>query len=214
VEVVPFGNQRSVGKPEAVSSAELTVNGGDFQLDLPGVMPGPLHSRATSHFVSAKQSSRFIPLAADAMEQVVLIWFFGGKCSVLVPGPGNTMPVTVPHGHLLTELSVPIKGLLDGGVHDTRIRFHGPTPRLASFNTRELEKPTRVLTENRRGANPTRPHERYREAPLREARRAAPDWARASAALSSIENSRFSRGTKPLRRKSYWFVVMSLPVQK
>ena len=44
---------------------------------------------------------------------------------------------------------------------------------------------------------------------MREARRAAPDGARASAALSSSESSRFSRGTKPLRRKSYGFVVMS-----
>jgi len=44
---------------------------------------------------------------------------------------------------------------------------------------------------------------------MREARQAAPDWARASAALSSSENSRFSRGTWPLRRKSYGFLVMS-----
>jgi len=60
-----------------------------------------------------------------------------------------------------------------------------------------------------RGANSTRPHERHREAPMRETRQAAPDWARASAALSSFKNSRFSRGTWPLRRKYYGFAVIS-----
>ena len=35
------------------------------------------------------------------------------------------------------------------------------------------------------------------------------DGARASAALSSSKNSQFSRGTWPLRRKGYGFVVMS-----
>ena len=65
------------------------------------------------------------------------------------------------------------------------------------------------LAEKRRGANSTHPHERHCEAPLREARQAAPDWARASAALSSSKNSQFSRGTGPLRRKSYGFPVMS-----
>ena len=58
---------------------------------------------------------------------------------------------------------------------------------------------------NEMGANSTRPHERDREAPMREARQAAPDGARASAALSFGGNSRFSRETEPLRRK----VVMS-----
>jgi len=62
----------------------------------------------------------------------------------------------------------------------------------------------------RRGADSTRSHERHREAPLRETRQAAPDGARASAALSSSESSRFSRGTEPMRRKSYGFIVMSL----
>lgn len=65
------------------------------------------------------------------------------------------------------------------------------------------------LSINRRGANSTRPHERHCEAPLREARQAAPDWARASAALSSSKNSQFSRGTWPLRRESCCFVATS-----
>jgi hypothetical protein len=124
------------------------------------------------------------------------------------------MPVTVPHGHLLTELSVPIKGLLDGGVHDTRIRFHGPPQDRFHSTPMSWKCQPEFLSENRRGANPTRPHERYREAPLREARRAAPDWARASAALSSIENSRFSRGTEPLQRKIYCSVNQSYFVRE
>src|SRR6185437_1351700 len=62
---------------------------------------------------------------------------------------------------------------------------------------------------NSRGANSTHPHERDREAPMREARQAAPDGARASAALSSSESSRFSRGTEPLRREMFYLVVKS-----
>ena len=122
------------------------------------------------------------------------------------------MPAAIPHGHSLTELSVSIKCFLDGGAHVSHIRFyydpHLPSP----FNTCRSEKPIQScspLAINRRGANSTRPHERHCEAPLRETRQAAPDWARASAALSSSKNSQFSRGTRPLRRKSYGFVVMS-----
>jgi len=75
---------------------------------------------------------------------------------------------------------------------------------------KSLESQTRVIHRwRKKGADLTRPHERHREAPMRETRQAAPDGARASAALSSSESSRFSRGTKPLRRKSYGFVVMS-----
>jgi hypothetical protein len=62
----------------------------------------------------------------------------------------------------------------------------------------------------RRGANSTRTHERHREAPLREARQAAPDWARASAALSSFnESSRFSRGPSRCDAKYGLFVTSS-----
>ena len=92
------------------------------------------------------------------------------------------------------------------------LSFRRHTPPSVFIQPRRSEKPIQScspLATNRRGANPTRPHERHREAPLREARQAAPDGARASAALSSSENSRFSRGTWPLRRKSYGSVVMS-----
>ena len=207
VKIKTIGNQSSITKPETVASTKLAVHRGDFQLDFSIVMPRLLHTRAVNHFVLTEEPSRLTPLATEAMKQSVLIWFFGGEHAVLVPGAGDTIPAGVPQGCSLTGLSVSIKYLLDGGVHDTRIRFHGPPHYSFSFNTRRLKKPTGDLPEKRRGANPTRPHERHREAPLREARRAAPDGARASAALSSIENSRFSRGTEPLRRKSYFFMV-------
>jgi hypothetical protein len=67
----------------------------------------------------------------------------------------------------------------------------------------------------RRGANSTRTHERHREAPLREARQAAPDWARASAALSSFnESSRFSRGPSRCDAKYglFCYVITVLPL--
>jgi hypothetical protein len=122
------------------------------------------------------------------------------------------VPVAIAHGHLLIELTVTIKGFLDRGAHDSHICF-GNIPHVPpSLNNRRSKIPTKScspLAEKRRGANPTRPHERHCEAPLREARQAAPDWARASAALSSSKNSQFSRGTWPLRRKSYVFPVMS-----
>jgi len=207
VKIKTFGNQSSIAKPETVASTKLAAHCGNFQLDFPIVMPRFLHTRPVNHFVLAEQLSRFTPLATEPMKQSVLIWLFGGEHAVLVPGAGDTIPAGVPQGCSLTGLSVSIKYLMDGGVHDTRIRFHGPPHCSLSFNTRWLEMPTGDLHEERRGANPTRSHERHREAPLREARRAAPDGARASAALSSIENSRFSRGTEPLRRKSYFFIV-------
>ena len=146
------------------------------------------------------------------MEQSVLEWLFGSAFAVLVPGANNTVPAAIAHGHSLTKLTVSIKSLLDGGSHVSHIRRCSAPHRPPSFNTHRSEKPTvnySLLEENRRGANPTRSHERHCEAPLRETRQAAPDWARASAALSSSKNSQFSRGTWPLRRKCYGLVVMS-----
>ena len=100
---------------------------------------------------------------------------------------------------------------LDGGFHDQCIRCQRPASVLAAIQHPKVwkAKPELFTGGEKKGADLTRPHERHREAPLREARRAAPDGARASAALSSSESSRFSRGTKPMRRKSYGFVVMS-----
>jgi hypothetical protein len=175
-------------------------------------VPGALDSCALNYLVFAEQASGFIPLTADAVEQSVLVRFFRSAFAVLVPGANNTMLVAIAHGHSLTKLTVSIKGLLDGGSHVSHIRRRSAPHRPPLFNTRRSEKPTvnsSPLEQNRRGANPTRSHERHCEAPLRETRQAAPDWARASAALSSSKNSQFSRGTWPLRRKCYGLVVIS-----
>jgi hypothetical protein len=164
------------------------------------------------HPVFAEPPSSFIPMAADAVEQSVFVRFFRGADAHFVPDADNSVPAAIAHGHLLTELSVTIKCLLDGGTHDSHIRFYDTSQLPQSFNTRRSEMPTKScspLAEKRRGANSTHPHERHCEAPLREARQAAPDWARASAALSSSKNSQFSRGTWPLRRKDYGFVIIS-----
>jgi len=207
-----FRKQCPIAQPHSVSSTELTAYGRDFELELSVVIPLALDTGAVNHFVFAEQASRFVPLTANAVEQSVFEWFFGGAFAVLVPGTDNTVPVAIPYGNLVTKLSVSIKCFLDCGAHVSHIRFYS-TPHLPpSFNTHRSEKPTKsclLLAEKRRGANSTRSHEWHHEAPLREARQAAPDGARASAALSSCESSWFSRGTKPLRRKGYGFIVMS-----
>src|SRR5581483_612240 len=56
---------------------------------------------------------------------------------------------------------------------------------LPKFQTGIIHR-QKIHCQKSRGANSTHPHERDREAPMREARQAAPDWARASAALSSM----------------------------
>jgi hypothetical protein len=141
-----------------------------------------------------------------------LIAFLAGQNSVFMPDANNATPATISHGHSLTELSVSIKCFLNDYAHDSHIRFYD-APRLpSSFNTPQSDKPARCcspLAGHGRGANSTRSHERHRKAPLREARQAAPDGARASAALSSSKNLRFSRGTWPLRRKDYGFAIIS-----
>ena len=212
VEVKSFREQGAVAQPDSVSSAEVAAYGRDFHLELAVVVPFPLETSAVDNQVFAEPPPRFIPMTADTVKESVFERFFGGEFAVLMPVANNTVPAAIAHGHLLTELSVTIKCFLDGGAHVSHIRFyydpHLPSP----FNTCRSEKPIQScspLAINRRGADSTRPHERHCEAPLRETRQAAPDWARASAALSSSKNSQFSRGTGPLRRKGYGFVVMS-----
>jgi hypothetical protein len=150
-------------------------------------------------------------LAADAVRQAAFIGLFRCEHPVLVPSTNDPVPVTVPHRHPFSKLTASIKVLLAGGVHYMRIRFRLFPPSGSIQHPVALKAKAELFTAfgNGRGANSTRPHERHREAPLREARQAAPDWARAWAALSSIENSRFSRGTEPLRRKSYSVFVTS-----
>ena len=211
-EIIPLRKQRSIAQPDSVASREFAANTPDFHLEFAVVVPLALESRALEHDVFAKSPPRLAPFAAYSVKQTVLEGFFRGPFAVLVPDANNTVPVAIAHGHSLSKLTVSIICFLDGGAHDSHIRFcfapHLPLP----FNTRRSEKQTlscSPLATNSRGANSTRPHERHCEAPMREARQAAPDWARASAALSSSKNSQFSRGTWPLRRKGYGFVVMS-----
>ena len=122
------------------------------------------------------------------------------------------MTLTLSPRHHRAELSIPMEVFLDGGFHDQCILGQRSDSMLASIQHPNIWKAKPELFTgggNSRGADSTRPHERHHEAPMRETRQAAPDGARASAALSSSESSWFSRGTKPMRRKSYGFVVMS-----
>jgi len=212
IQIEAFRKQCAVSKPNAISSAELAAHGRDFQLKLPVVVPGPLDARPVHHPVFAKQSPSLIELAADAVRQAVLVRLLRREHSVLVPGTNDPVPVTIPHRYSFTKLSASIKVLLlDGGAHYVCIhyRLFPPSGSIQHSVGRKANKELFTAFGNGRGANSTQPHERHREAPLREPRQAAPDWARASAVLSSIENSRFSRGTEPLRRKCYFVFVTS-----
>jgi hypothetical protein len=212
MEVKSFREQGAVAQPDPISSTEVAANGRDFDLEFAVVMPAPLDARAVDQPVFAKPPPRFIPMAADTVEQSVSIRFFRGAAAVPVPDADNPVPAAISQGHSLTDLSISIKYFLNDGAHDSHIRFYDTPSLPSSFNTRRSHKPARScspLAGHGRGANLTRPHERHREAPMREARQAAPDWARASAALSSFKNSRFSRGTWPLRRKDYGFAIIS-----
>jgi len=212
VKIESFCEQRAVAQPDSVASTEFALNGRDFDSEFAVVVPVPLEARAVNHAVFAEPPSGFVPMAADSVKQSVLERFLRGMDAIFVPYADDSVPATVPHGHLLIDLSVSIKRFLDLHAHDSQIRLGNISHVTLSLNTRRSEMPTKScspLAGKSRGANSTRPHERHCEAPLREARQAAPDWARASAALSSIKNSQFSRGTGPLRRKSYCFIVMS-----
>jgi hypothetical protein len=212
VEVKSFRKQRAVAQPDSISSTEVTANGRDFDLEFAVVMPASLDARAVDQPVFAKAAPRFIPMAADTVEQSVLVRFFRGAHAVPVPVEDNPVPATISQGRSLTELSVSIKRFLNDYAHDSHIRFYDTPSLPSSLNARRSEKPARGCSPRAgygRGANLTRPHERHGKVPLREARQAAPDGARASAALSSSKILPFSRGTWPLRRKDYGFAVIS-----
>ena len=146
------------------------------------------------------------------MQQSILETLLRSAPAVLVPSADYTMPATIPEWHSLAKLSASIKTVLDGGSHVTPTRSDDPSQLWCSFSICRFENSIKICSPRigkRRGANSTRPHERHCEAPLRETRQAAPDWARASAALSSSEISQFSRGTWPLRREMVRFVITS-----
>ncbi len=214
IQIEAFGKQCTVSEPDAISSAELAAHGGDFQLKLPVIVPGALGARAFNHPVFAEQSSRLIELPANSVRHAVFVRLLRSEHSVLVPSTNNPVPVPIPYRYSFTKLSASIKVLLDGGVHYVCIhyRLFPPSGSIQRSVGPNANKDLSTDFRNERGANSTQPHERHREAPLREPRQAAPDWARASAVLSSIENSRFSRGTEPLLRKIYFvFVTSCLP---
>ena len=211
-KIKSFREQRPIAQPHSVSSAELTAHGRDFELGFSVVMPLTLDARAVNHRVFAEQPSRFIPLAADAVEQSILVAFFRCADAVLVPDADNTMPASFPQGHSLSKLSASIKELLDGGTHNAHTRFAAAPRFPCPLNVRQHGKPNQSCSPragNKWRAHSTRRDKRHREAPLRDMRKAVPDGTRISAALSSGENSRFSRGTKPMRRTTYYLIVTS-----
>jgi hypothetical protein len=57
---------------------------------------------------------------------------------------------------------------------------------------RETQLQPREISNEEKGADSTRPASRHREAPVKEARQAAPTWARSVGSLTGLENSRFS----------------------
>ncbi len=213
IEVESLGEQSSVAQPDSIPANELAVNGRDFHLELPVVVPFALDSRAVNHCVFAEQSLPLIPLATDTVQQSVLELFLRCALTILVPSADYTMPATIPQWHTLAKLSASIKTVLDGGTHKkTPTWSDDPSQLWCSFSICRFEDSIKTCSARigkRRGANSTCPHERHCEAPLRETRQAAPDWARASAALSSSEISQFSRGTWPLRREMVRFVITS-----
>ena len=130
-----------------------------------------------NHFIFAEQTARFIPLAADAMQNAVSIRFFGGQHSVFVPGATDAVAPAFLQRHLLAELSIAMKSFLDARVH-AACRYHHrstSTPAIQHPETWKRNPELFIKGAINRGANLTYPHERHCEAPMRETRQAAPD---------------------------------------
>ncbi len=205
MQINVVGEQRAILEPEPVRTGKIAVDTEQFEMPPAIIMPETLNSATACHLIFAEQPSGFAPLTAKTVQKTTLVGFLGHELPVLVPSSGKTMPASTPQADFFADLSVSIELTLADSLHKTRIGRRR-TPALFCFIKARPQSDGNPalewLPENRRGANSTHPHERDREAPMREARQAAPDWARASAALSSSESSRFSRGTEPLRRKS------------
>jgi len=80
-------------------------------------VPGALNTRAVNHPIFAQQSSGFIPLATDAVQQPIQIVFFVGQNTVLVPDADNAMPATVSQRRYLTQLAIPMKRFFNSFFH-------------------------------------------------------------------------------------------------
>ena len=117
VEVDVVGQECAIAQPTPASSAEFTVNGGQFHLGLAAVMPDTLNAGALNHAVLAEQPAGFAPLTANAVQKAIGITFLGGEASVLVPEPGNTVPFPVSERHCFAEQTVSIPGLVNRGSH-------------------------------------------------------------------------------------------------
>ena len=81
------------------------------------LVPGALNTRAMNHPIFAQQPSGFTPLAADAVQQAILIAFFVGQNPVFVPDADNAMPATVAQRHYFTQLAIPMKGFFNRFFH-------------------------------------------------------------------------------------------------
>jgi hypothetical protein len=78
------------------------------------LVPGALNARAMSHAIFAQQSSGFIPLAADTVQQAILIAFFVSQHTVFVPDADNAMPATVAQWHHFTKLPITVESFING----------------------------------------------------------------------------------------------------
>jgi len=67
-----------------------------------------------SHAIFAQQSSGFIPLAADTVQQAILIAFFVSQHTVFVPDADNAMPATVAQWHHFTKLPITVESFING----------------------------------------------------------------------------------------------------
>ena len=80
-------------------------------------MPRPLNARAVNHPIFAQQPTGLAPLAADAVQQTILVTLFVDQHTVLVPDADNAMPATVAQRHCFTELAIPMKGFFNRSFH-------------------------------------------------------------------------------------------------
>src|SRR5439155_25175125 len=91
-------------------------------------VPGPLDARTVNHSVFAQQAALLVPLAANAVRQPVLVGFFRGEHSVLVPGAMHTVSATISQWDFLAKQPCSIKVSLDNGVHHTSACIRPTSP--------------------------------------------------------------------------------------
>jgi protein-S-isoprenylcysteine O-methyltransferase Ste14 len=114
VQINVLGQQCAVVQPQAIAARKIAAHGGEFQLEFAVFVPRALNPRAVNHAVFAKQFAGFTPLAADAVQQAVLIGFFGLQHAVLVPDTDNAMPATVAQWHHFTKLPITVESFING----------------------------------------------------------------------------------------------------